>query len=117
MLAQKSSLSGLDSRALSARYALRSRSRRRGSRQKPNSSCLGRIFPQELPFLPARKVSLFPRHDSARVYHVEEGERNQHGQRVEAVLISLLVGNAGVQTVRVFDEPENDPNLHGGIIG
>lgn len=87
--------------------------RRQNRRQKldPISICRTGIFAHALPFPPAGKIALFPRHDSARMDEIKKREGDQHGQRVEAVLICFMIGNVRVETVRVFDQAENDPNL------
>ena len=76
-------------------------SRRRRDRGWQKSNVVGPpgILAEELPFLSARKVSLLSRHNSAWVDDVEEGQGNQHGQRVEAVLVCFLVGNTGVEAI------------------
>lgn len=73
---------------------------------------VGRAIPIEiLSFLPTGEVSIFTRHDPSGVDQIEENERNQHRERVEAVLISFVVGNAAVYTARIFDQSENNTNL------
>lgn len=73
---------------------------------------IDRAIPIEiLSFLPTGEVSIFTRHDPSGVDQIEEDERNQHRERVEAVLISFVVGNAAVYPARIFDESENNTNL------
>ena len=60
---------------------------------------LQRLVGHALSFLTAREIACLPRHDFAWVVDVEEDESDQHGERVEAVLISFLVGDAAIETV------------------
>lgn len=72
---------------------------------------LRRLLGQALSFLAAREVAFFARHDSAWVVDVEESERNQHGERVEAVLIRFVVGDCAIEAVGVLDQSEDDTEL------
>src|SRR3569833_109098 len=56
-------------------------------------------------------VGLLPGHDATRVHKVEENDGDQHGQRVQAVLVGLLVGDRAGQALRVLDDTEDDTQL------
>lgn len=53
-------------------------------------------FAHSLPHLPAGEVGFFAWHDATRVADIEEDESNEHRKRVEAVLVSFMVGDRAV---------------------
>lgn len=72
---------------------------------------LRRLVGQALSFLAAREIAFLARHDFAWVVDVEEDESDQHGDRVEAVLVRFVVGDGAIETVRILDQSEDDTNL------
>ena len=61
--------------------------------------------------LAAWEVALLAGHDAAGMDEVEEQQRNQHGQRVEAVHEHFVVGDGALQATRVLDQAEDDTDL------
>lgn len=79
--------------------------------QKYNISVHRAISTEILSLLSTWEVSIFTRHDPPGVNQIEEDERNKHRERVEAILKSLVVGNAAVDPTRILNQPENNTNL------
>lgn len=78
---------------------------------RERDTVLRRLVGQALSFLAAREIAFLPRHDFTWVVDVEEDESNQHGERVEAVLIRFVIGDRAVDAVRILDQSEDDTNL------
>lgn len=64
------------------------------------------------PLLSRRHISLPPSHDSAWVDDVQTHERQQHRQRIEAVLIDLVLRQPAGEAGGILDQAENDSYLH-----
>lgn len=72
------------------------------------SSAVDVVLPHRLPRLAAREVRLLAGHDTAWMNDIEQHEREQHHRGVKNVLVSLVLGDSGLDTVAVFDQAEND---------
>ena len=67
--------------------------------RRKHDAVLRRLVGHALSFLTAREIACLPRHDFAWVVNVEEDESDQHGERVKAVLIRFMVGDAAIEAV------------------
>lgn len=68
-------------------------------------------FEVVLPLSATREVTLFARHDPAWMNGVVDDQSDQHRHRIENILIRFMVGDTAVETLRVFDQAENNSDL------
>lgn len=66
---------------------------------------------QVLSFPPARKLALFTGHDLSWMYNIEQDQSYEHRQRVQTVLVCLMVGNGACKTIGVLSNTEQDAEL------
>ena len=73
-------------------------------------SCLTGRHPV-FPLFPAGEITLFARHDPTRVHNVEESQSDEHRQRVETILVCLVIWNGAVNTFGIFGNAEQNSQL------
>lgn len=64
-----------------------------------------------LSLLATRKIVLIAWHDATWVEDVEDEDRNQHRDGVQAVLECFMPGNVTLESTRIFDQTKNDSDL------
>lgn len=63
------------------------------------------------PLLTTRKVAFFSTHDAAWMEDIEYNQGKQHRDRIQAVLIRLVIGNIALEPLRIFTETKDDSHL------